>query len=107
MNPFVEIIEVKNCRKYLKRCYLLKIDVDKALIGEFSEWGIIEINEFSKYSPLSKDSFKVDIEEALQITGVINDSQLFITIAKTCIELLAEIETMILNWYQKKLSQPV
>jgi hypothetical protein len=98
-SPFQEIVEVKNCRKYLKRCYLLYLPIDESLLQDFSAFGFLEVVRFSQYSPLAKDIFKVEIEESLQITGAIHDRQLFITISKQCLELLITIEQSIRKWF--------
>jgi hypothetical protein len=101
-SPFQEIIEVKNCRKYLKRCYILLMPIDEDLLESFSNFGFVEITNFSKFSPLAKDTFKLDVEETLQIAGVIADKQMFITISKQSIELLSNIEQCIHQWFDKE-----
>jgi hypothetical protein len=103
MNVFKEIIEVKNCRKYLKRAYLLNLSIDKQLVMALADLGLLEIYEFSKFSAVAKDTFKIQIEETLQITGVIHDEQVFITIAKTSLNLIAEIEILMNDWYLQKM----
>jgi|GEM_PF-3493509 len=98
MSAFIQIIQVKNCRHYIKNCYTLAVTIDSHFIDMLSQWGFLDIQNFSRYSPLAKDTFKIDLEEHLQITGVINSHELFITIAKTCPNLLAGVEASIQSW---------
>ena len=102
MNTYFEIKQVRNCRKFIRNCYTLSKSIDKTLLNQLENYGYLEIQNFSSYSPLAKDSFKLKLEDILEITGVIEGNQFFITIAKTDLELVEKIEKEVIYWTQKK-----
>ncbi len=101
MNDYFEIKQIKNCRRFIRNCYTLSKSIDKNLLIQLENYGHLEIQNFSSFSPLAKDSFKLKLEDILEITGVIEGNQFFITIAKTDLELVQQIETELIDWTKK------
>lgn len=101
-NNFFKIIESKNCRKYLKRCYELSILIDKSLIEVLDEWNCVEIIEFSKFSPLSKDTFKIHLEDYFMINGILNDNLIYLIVPPQQIEWIEIFENKLKNWIEIK-----
>ena len=91
--------QIKNCRRFIRNCYTLERPIDSALLNRLENYGFLEIQHFSKFSKLAKDSFKLKLEDILEITGVISGNQFFITIAKTDLELVKEIERELSEWF--------
>ncbi len=98
MNNYFEVKQIKNCRKFIRNCYTLFKPIDKKLLIQLENYGHLEIQSFSSFSPLAKDSFKLNLEDILEITGVIEGNEFFITIAKTDLELVKRIEKELINW---------
>lgn len=100
-NIFLEIITVKNCIKYLKRCYVLRKTVDKALMERLAFYGFLELNEFSRFSPLSKDVFKIYMDDMMNIAGVLDDTQIFLTVSKHNLGFIDVFEGEVKSWCTK------
>lgn len=101
MNTYFEIKQIKNCRRFIRNCYTLSKSIDKKLLNQLENYGYLEIQNFSSFSPLAKDSFKLKLEDILEITGVIEGNQFFITIAKTDLNLVEKIEQELIQWIEQ------
>jgi len=102
MNDYFEIKQIKNCRRFIRNCYTLSKSIDQKLLIQLENYGHLEIQNFSSFSTLAKDAFKLKLEDILEITGVIEGNQFFITIAKADLELVQQIEQELINWIEKK-----
>lgn len=91
--------QIKNCRRFLKRCYSLNRNVDDELLQMLEIFGFKEVKEFSRFSPEAKDTFKIKMLDTLEITGVIDSSELFITISKDELGLFELVEQEIEDWF--------
>ena len=101
MNEAYTVKAVKNCRNYIKKCYLLNQLVDDSLIESLNEYGILEVIDFSAFSPLAKPCFKIKCFDELEISGVVNGRELFIVIAKhKDHKLFDELENHINYWFE-------
>jgi hypothetical protein len=96
-----KIKKIKNCRRFIRNCYTLLKPIDKDLLNRLENYGYLEIQNFSSFSPLAKDAFKLKLENILEITGVVEGNQFFITIAKTDISLVEKIEKELIDWTEK------
>jgi hypothetical protein len=97
-----KVIESKNCRKYLKRCYELPFLIDTETAAYLDEWGCVEILAFSKYSASAKDVFKINLEEYFMISGVIGDTFLQFVVPPEKKSYIAEFEQKLLDYCTKK-----
>jgi hypothetical protein len=97
----LKIIESKNCRKYLKRCYELPLEVDAQLIAYLDEFGCAEIIDFKSFSPQSKNIFRIHIEEFYMISGVIEEKILQLTVPPEQQFFIAEFEKKLIAFLQK------
>ncbi len=88
----LKIIESKNCRKYLKRCYELPLEVDLRLVSYLDEWGCAEIIDFKSFSPHSKNIFRIHVEEYYIISGVFEERILHLTVPPEQQIFIAEFE---------------
>lgn len=93
-----EVVENKNCRKHIRKCYTLKQPILKSLIDNFSEFGFLEMQYFSQFSPTAKDCFKIYVDDCLYINGVLNDFNLYLTVSKANIDFIAVFETALTAW---------
>lgn len=91
--------QIKNCRRFLKRCYTLNKKVDRELLETLEMFGFMEINEFSRFSSHAKDTFKIKMLDTLEITGVIDGTELFVSISKAELSLFDMVEKEIENWF--------
>jgi hypothetical protein len=98
MSAFQEIVVVKDCRKYTKKYYKLFKEVDHNLLALLGDFGLVEVNEFSKFHPTAKDSFRIFLDSTLSISGVLKDNVIHITISKSYSNLIEKIEEVIKNW---------
>ncbi|WP_338766493.1 hypothetical protein WAF17_03900 [Bernardetia sp. ABR2-2B] len=98
MNNYFEVKQIKNCRQFIRNCYTLSKPIDKNLLNQLENYGYLEIQNFSSFSALAKDSFKLKLEDILEVTGVIDGNQFFITIAKTDLNLVERIEQELIIW---------
>ena len=98
MNNYFEIRQIKNCRRFVRNCYTLPKKINSKLLHQLENYGYLEIQNFSSFSPLAKDAFKLKLENILEITGVIEGKEFFITIAKTDLELVKKIEEELTSW---------
>lgn len=97
-NNLFEVVDNQNCRKYLKRCYFLKVEITRGLIPYLSDFGFLEMQEFSKFSPSAKDCFKISVDENLYINGVINDKLLYLTVSKSNETFVPVFEKKLVEW---------
>ena len=100
MNHYFKVKQIKNCRRFIRNCYTLPQKIDKTLLGRLENYGHLEIQNFSSFSPLAKDAFKLKLEDILEITGVVEGKEFFITIAKTDLNLVEMIENELIQWIQ-------
>lgn len=92
-------IQTQNCRKFVKRCYTTPILIDFSLILLLEEeFGIAEIYEFSKFNAKSKDTFKISMDIALQISGNLQDTAIFFTVSKEKLVYLEIFEGYLNKW---------
>lgn len=99
MSPSFIFTDIKNCRRFLKRCYTLNKNINVALVEKLELFGVAEINKFSQFLPKAKDTFKVKMLDSLEITGVIESGELFVTISKNEVYLFNVVEEQIEQWF--------
>jgi len=102
MEAYFNWTKTRNCRRFIKRTYTLKYEIDLALVEVFENYGFIEIQKFSTYSASAKDTFKIKIENTLEIAGTLCDYFLQITVKKDESSFIEEIEGTINQWSSKK-----
>lgn len=100
MDSFAEIVEILNCRKYIKRYYVMFEPTDDVLLAQLSTFGEVELHHFSKYSPLSKDVFHIKCEDAIEISGALKDVQVMVTLIREYEDYLPQIEQTLITWQQ-------
>lgn len=98
MDTSFEKKQIKNCRRFIRNCYTLPKVIDELLLNRLEKYGFLEIQRFSTFTALAKDAFKLKLEDILELTGVIQGNQFFITIAKTNLELVEQIEQELIAW---------
>jgi hypothetical protein len=91
---------IRNCRRFVKNCYELPKSIDYSLLQDLESYGILQVQNFSAYNSVAKDTFKIETETVLQITGVLADKRFFLTLAKQNAEYEAEIENILQRWIQ-------
>lgn len=92
-------VQTQNCRKFIKRCYTMPVLIDSSLILLLEEeFGMAEIYEFSKFNPQSKDTFKISVDIALQISGNLADTAIFFTVSKEKLVYLEIFENYLNKW---------
>ena len=91
--------QIRNCRRYLKRCYSLTQPSNELLLHQLSDFGLIEYQRFSEYLPQAKDTFKVKMLDLIEISGVLDGKELFITVSKEDLSLFQRIEQAIHDWF--------
>ncbi|MFZ6008795.1 MAG: hypothetical protein ACOYXT_00490 [Bacteroidota bacterium] len=94
-------VQVKDCRRFSKRCYTLPKKADDGLYLLLQDFGEPEIFPFSKFSPVSNDAFRIRFVDVFEIAGTFNDYQLYITVSKSNTELWPEIEDRISLWVSR------
>ena len=77
------------------------IDFSLILLLE-EEFGIAEIYEFSKFNAKSKDTFKISMDIALQISGNLADTAIFFTVSKEKAVYLDIFENRLNTWINSK-----
>jgi hypothetical protein len=97
-NYLFEVVNNQNCRKYLKKCYYLKVKITHDLIPYLSDFGFLEMQEFSKFSPIAKDCFKISVDENLYINGVIDEYLLYLTVSKANENFVPIFEQKLVEW---------
>ena len=102
MENFAQIVEILNCRKYIKRYYVLHYPIDEDLVMLLGEFGEIERQYFSRYSALSKDSFSIKCEDAIQVAGALADNQVLVTLIRAYEKYLPEIEQILTAWQARQ-----
>jgi len=90
---------IKNCRRYTKRCYTLSRMADEELVSRFENFGILEMNYFSKYSALAKDTFKIRFDDQIEVSGTLDSESMYVTISKEHHELEETVEAEINEWF--------
>lgn len=92
----------KNCRNFHKRIYDLEVEIDDVLPNQFTSYGTLNINYFSKFSKTAKDMFEIKNSDGTEITGVIGDKSIyFVTPKNNPLSYLA-FEKIITNYIIKK-----
>lgn len=91
-------VQVKDCKRFRKRCYTLVKKLDSHFLTSLNDLGETEIFPFSKFSPVSKDAFRIRFIDLFEIAGTLDDNKLFVTVAKGSEELWTEIEKRIVAW---------
>jgi hypothetical protein len=94
----LEWVQVKDCKRFTKRCYTLRKKIDNHFLNEVNDLGETEIFPFSKFSPVSHDAFRIRFIDLFEIAGTMNDVKLFVTVGKGNEELWVEIEKRITAW---------
>ena len=96
-------VQTQNCRKFIKRYYQLPFLVDKLLLSLLEEeFGLVEIYEFSKFSPTAKDTFKISFDTSLQVSGNLGETTIFFTVAKEKSDYLLIFENVLNQWVIQK-----
>ena len=90
-----ELIKIKNCRRFYKYCYTLSKPIDNNLLDKLTFFGLVERTNFSRYSPSFKDTFKVRLDDQIEINGTILDRQLYLTVNKEYIYLQDSLESIL------------
>ncbi|TAF75998.1 MAG: hypothetical protein EAZ53_04745 [Bacteroidetes bacterium] len=93
-----EVIENKNCRKHIRKCYTLKTPLLPSLIESLAEFGFLEVQNFSQFSPLSKDCFKIYADDSLYINGILYDFQIHLTVSLANINFIPIFESELTKW---------
>jgi hypothetical protein len=92
-------VQTQNCRKFIKRCYQLPLLIDFSLLNLLeSEFGLVEIYEFSKFSSKAKDTFKISSDTTLQITGNLQENNIFFTVSKEKATYTILFEQLLRKW---------
>jgi hypothetical protein len=91
--------EIKNCRRFLKRCYITSKIIDSELVAKLEAFGFLEIQKFSTFVANAKDTFKIKMLDDIEISGVITGKEMFITISKQNLSAFEQIEQEVENWY--------
>ncbi len=68
------------------------------LLGDF---GITEIQDFKKYIPTAKNTFKIAFEDYAYISGAIEDDTIYFTIPKQNESLIKDFEETLILWFKK------
>ena len=98
-----ELKIVKNCRKYTKRCYQLHRTIDRELLSQLEVFGILQINEFSKFSPLAKDSFEIRLFDEMAVSGVLEGDIIYVVVARKAQHcLFDQVEEVMVDWFYQK-----
>jgi hypothetical protein len=94
----------QTCRKFIKRCYSLKAPTNMLLVELLGNFGITEIQDFKKYIPTAKNTFKIAFEDYAYISGAIDDDIIYFTIPKQNEALIKEFEEILILWFEKQKS---
>lgn len=100
--PLFEVIENKNCRKHLRKSYTLYTPILPSLMESLAEFGFLEMQNFSQFSPFAKDCFKIYADDCLYINGILNDYHINLTVSLTNINFIAIFETELTKWISKQ-----
>ena len=99
-----EIFSLKinqTCRKFIKRCYSLKAPTNMLLVELLGDFGITESQDFKKYIPTAKNTFKIAFEDYAYISGAIDDDVIYFTIPKQNEALIHDFENILVIWFEK------
>ncbi len=102
MKDFFRWTQIRNCRKFYKRCYTTRYPVDSLLLGQLEVFGFLEIQSFSKYSSQALDLFKIKFEEEVEISGTIGFTQIQMSISRSYPEMVQKFEKTLRNWSLEK-----
>jgi len=91
----------QTCRKFIKRCYSLKAPTNMLLVELLGDFGITEIQDFKKYVPTAKNTFKIAFEDYAYISGAIEDDLIYFTIPKQNEALIEMFEKTLILWFKK------
>jgi hypothetical protein len=62
-------------------------------------FGLMEINDFSRYVPNANDTFKISVEEQWYLSGVINDNVFHLALARDSdMAMKTAVESEIIDW---------
>lgn len=96
--------QIRNCRRFYKRYYTTSYRVDANLLARLEVLGMLEIQEFSKYSSQALDAFKIRFDEQVDIAGTIGDTQIQVTIIKAFPAMLQQFENILTEWVASKIA---
>lgn len=97
-SAYFKCIKTRNCRRFFKHNYVLQFKIDHELVSKLENFGMLEITEFSKFSNLANDMFKVRMDSEIELSGTINDTLFRLTISREYPELVTDVETILNNW---------
>lgn len=104
MNQHFSWTEIRNCRRYFKRYYTLSHAIDQDLVDGMGQFGFATITEFSKFAPQAFDTFKIKLDDDVELSGSIKSTDFYVTVSRQSPELLAEIESVLTVWSEQKVS---
>lgn len=96
--PLFEVIENKNCRKHIKKCYTLNIPLLPSIIEIFSDFGFLEMQNFSQFSSKAKDCFKIYEDDTLYINGILYDYNINLTVSLANKDFIYIFESKLTKW---------
>lgn len=71
------------------------------LVELLDDFGITEIQDFKKYIPTAKNTFKIAFDDYAYISGAIEDDLIYFTIPKQNEQLIQEFEKVLIMWFKK------
>jgi len=71
------------------------------LVELLDDFGITEIQDFKKYIPTAKNTFKIAFDDYAYISGAIEDDLIYFTIPKQNEQLIQEFENVLIMWFKK------
>jgi hypothetical protein len=90
--------EVRNCRRFFKRYYTLSHAIDQDLVDGMTCFGFPEITRFSQYAPEAFDTFKVKMDDDMELSGSIKSHDFYVTVSRQSPDILEEIEGLLAEW---------
>lgn len=95
-------VSTRNCLRFHKRHYTLVFPIDHELVSALEKFGLLETYDFSRFSPSALHTFKIKLEDTLELSGAFCAKHLQVTIPKEPSGLIAQIERMIDHWAERK-----
>ncbi|OJJ23774.1 hypothetical protein BKI52_05335 [marine bacterium AO1-C] len=97
-SEFYKWVQIRNCRRFYKRYYSTIFNADQSLLKLLQIFGLLEVQEFSKYAPSALDAFSIKLENEIDISGALGSKELQVTILKTNPHILKAFEDTLAQW---------
>jgi len=97
-NKFYKWVQIKNCRRFYKRYYSTSFKANQHLLELLQAFGLLEVQQFSKYAPTALDAFSIKLENEIDISGALGSESIQVTILKTTPHLLQAFEDTLVQW---------